>query len=143
MDTLGPQAFSLSFGNFKIIGGEELDPSDPPPPHPTVDIRLVNPCIKKEDEAETTEDDTLNTPVSTSSDVNTFFLADTTISDPVPITGELYIFFDFLFSLSCDLFYDKFNPLIERLPIRSTFEGDCLTFRGGPQWLPYDSYRYS
>lgn len=93
MDTLGPQAFSLSFGNFKITGGEELDPSDPPPPHPTVDIRLVNPCVKKEDEAEGTEDDTLNTPVSTSSDVNTFFLADNTISDPVPITGEWFFFF--------------------------------------------------
>lgn len=91
MDTLGPQAFSLSFGNFKIIGGDELDPSDPTPPHPTVDIRLVNPCVKKEDESEGMEDDTLNTPVSTSSDVNTFFLADNTISDPVPITGE-YLF---------------------------------------------------
>ncbi|GIY08539.1 uncharacterized protein CEXT_190951 [Caerostris extrusa] len=69
-----------------------LGPTPLKPSYPTVDIRLVNPStrIKKEDEeGEGMEDDTLNTPVSTSADVSTFFCTDTTISDPVPITDML------------------------------------------------------
>lgn len=100
MDTLtgvlsgdtGPGTFSLSFDTFKLLGSDIGDLEQPPPSKssafPTVDIRLVNPKIKKEDgEEEEMEDDTLNTPVSTSADVSTFFCTDTTISDPVPITG--------------------------------------------------------
>ncbi|GFU61284.1 uncharacterized protein NPIL_648001 [Nephila pilipes] len=95
LDT-GPSTFSLSFDTFKLLGSE-MEVLDPPPskthpPHhyPTVDIRLVNPSarVKKEEEEEM-EDDTLNTPVSTSADVSTFFCTDTTISDPVPITDML------------------------------------------------------
>ncbi|GIY17069.1 uncharacterized protein CDAR_251231 [Caerostris darwini] len=92
LDT-GPSTFSLSFDTFKLLGSEMemLDPPPLKPSYPTVDIRLVNPStrIKKEDEeGDGMEDDTLNTPVSTSADVSTFFCTDTTISDPVPITGK-------------------------------------------------------
>ncbi|XP_021001281.1 early growth response protein 1-B isoform X2 [Parasteatoda tepidariorum] len=92
LDT-GPSTFSLSFDTFKL-GGDVDDgskPLAPQHPYPTVDVRLVNPTvrIKKEDQEEgMEEDDTLNTPVSTSADVSTFFCTDTTISDPVPITAE-------------------------------------------------------
>ncbi|XP_054720745.1 E3 SUMO-protein ligase EGR2-like [Uloborus diversus] len=102
MDTIGPltgapletgpshPSFSLSFDTFKLTGVEEVKSSPPHHHyHPTVDIRLVNPAarVKKEDQDEEgMEDDTLNTPVSTSADVSTFFCTDTTISDPVPIT---------------------------------------------------------
>ncbi|XP_035226735.1 early growth response protein 1-B-like isoform X1 [Stegodyphus dumicola] len=95
LDTGPHQPFSLSFDTFKLIGGdmETPDPSasksSPHHHYPTVDIRLVNPTarVKKENEEEEgMEDDTLNTPVSTSADVSTFFCTDTTISDPVPIT---------------------------------------------------------
>ncbi|GBM22383.1 hypothetical protein AVEN_166645-1 [Araneus ventricosus] len=95
LDT-GPSTFSLSFDTFKLLGSEmevlDPPPSKPAPHYPTVDIRLVNPSarVKKEDEGEEgMEDDTLNTPVSTSADVSTFFCTDTTISDPVPITDML------------------------------------------------------
>ncbi|GFR18960.1 uncharacterized protein TNCT_486151 [Trichonephila clavata] len=108
LDT-GPSTFSLSFDTFKLLGSE-MESLDPPPtklhpPHhyPTVDIRLVNPSARvKKEEEEGMEDDTLNTPVSTSADVSTFFCTDTTISDPVPITGKELIYFKlfFLFSFS-------------------------------------------
>ncbi|KAG8195673.1 hypothetical protein JTE90_003818 [Oedothorax gibbosus] len=99
MDTLsgvlsgdtGPGTFSLSFDTFKLLGSDIGDLEPPKSTFPTVDIRLVQPRIKKEDgeEGSEAEDDTLNTPVSTSADVSTFFCTDTTISDPVPITDIL------------------------------------------------------
>lgn len=100
----GHGTFSLSFDTFKLLGSDIGDLEQPPPSKssafPTVDIRLVNPKIKKEDgDEEEAEDDTLNTPVSTSADVSTFFCTDTTISDPVPITGIYWLIYWSLLSL--------------------------------------------
>lgn len=85
-DTTTP-SFSLSFDTFKpplqlVVAANDGSSSSPPESGEDEGGSKTAPSgIKVEP-----EDDTLNTPVSTSADVSTFFCTDTTISDPVPIT---------------------------------------------------------
>lgn len=65
-------------------------------------VSVPSPCprgAEYPDSTGDTTDDTLNTPVTTNSDLPSFFGSEPTVySDPVPITGEYLLLFYFDFS---------------------------------------------